>query len=126
MQIARYRLINRNHRLAYLPQILHEYDHLLSEKMDDKQEESVEYFKHTELGDALAAKKSFQQLPTLRSDSSLGGAPESKINQMYSGLGVKKYDSQEEDEQLSKLKSILIENFVSRELTKRESVTDLN
>lgn len=123
IQLAKYRVINRNHRLAYLPQILHEYDHMLSEKLDDKPEDSVQYFKHSDIGDLKLTKNSFDEYPTLRSDSDLNGKAETKINKLYSGLGIKKYDSHQEEEELTRLKSILIENYRSRELTKVQSVT---
>lgn len=126
MKTAKYKLINRRHRLAFLPSILHEYEQMITERIDVKTDEKVEYFKHHIEGDKAkdANRQSFDEFPSLRSDSEMGTESESRINRIYSGFGIKKFNSHEEDQQVMRLKSVLIENYrsLSQTMTREELV----
>ena len=127
LKAAQFRLINRKHRLAYLPPILHDYEYLITDKFDVKPEDNVTYYRHVSSDDLILAKNgSFEEMPTIRSDLEFTSElTESKINELYAGYNIQPFNSKEEEEEVKRLKSLLLENYVPENEIKVEKVSTI-
>ncbi|XP_054157850.1 uncharacterized protein LOC128956190 [Oppia nitens] len=128
---AKFKEIDKRHHLAYLPPILHEYEDQMPEKISveeviAEEDASIGFYRHpSSLSVHSSLKRGPKQdqqisnndIPTVRSELS-----EKLPDDPYTQLTTEICSDTDEDREVRQLKSVLIHDYVSKEVEKSTKV----